>query len=186
MDSHNTGDTILCGTTCTDGGNNLGWDFVHSSGSTPPPTPTPPKVSVSTGGSSVSSSDLSKYLAPSASTTAYINSLSTSTLPTAPSPAGAYQFKRALRYGMTGSDVKALQEFLNQHGFSLGSTGPGSVGHETTLYSDKTKDAVARFQQAHFKDIITAANLQAPTGMFAQYTRAYANKVSASESWWPK
>ena len=98
----------------------------------------------------------------------------------------AYQFKRALRSGMTGVDVKALQEFLNFEGFTLAQTGPGSEGYETTLYSAKTKDAVARFQAAHFKDIITQAGLTAPSGIFGQYTKAFANSLLAHNSWQPK
>ena len=39
--------------------------------------------------------------------------------------------KRILKQGMSGNDVKDLQIFLNQNGFVLSLSGPGSLGNET-------------------------------------------------------
>ena len=50
---------------------------------------------------------------------------------------------------MIGADVKALQQFLNTHGYILTSTGLGSPGHETALFGSLTKSALIRFQKAH-------------------------------------
>jgi len=58
-------------------------------------------------------------------------------------------FTRDLKLGMIGADVKALQQFLNTHGYILTSTGLGSPGHETTLFGSLTKSALIRFQKAH-------------------------------------
>ncbi|PJA94583.1 hypothetical protein CO131_00640, partial [Candidatus Kaiserbacteria bacterium CG_4_9_14_3_um_filter_50_16] len=58
-------------------------------------------------------------------------------------------FTRDLKLGMIGADVKALQQFLNTHGYILTSTGLGSPGHETALFGSLTKSALIRFQKAH-------------------------------------
>jgi photosystem II stability/assembly factor-like uncharacterized protein len=84
------------------------------------------------------------------------------------SPAGQPGlFTRNLTIGSTGPDVKALQIYLNTHGFILAITGPGSPGNETNLFGALTRDALAKFQAA--KGISPAA------GFFGPLTRAYVN-----------
>ena len=56
---------------------------------------------------------------------------------------------RLLKLNMTGDDVKALQVYLNTHGFPIALTGAGSLGHETTKFGLLTKKAVIAFQKAH-------------------------------------
>jgi peptidoglycan hydrolase-like protein with peptidoglycan-binding domain len=58
-------------------------------------------------------------------------------------------FSRNLSLGMSGSDVKALQVFLNTHGFIIATSGNGSPNHESTYYGPATKAALVRFQSAH-------------------------------------
>jgi len=53
-----------------------------------------------------------------------------STTPSATVVFGA--FTRDLEIGMTGDDVKALQVFLNTHGYEVAASGPGSSGNETS------------------------------------------------------
>ena len=65
---------------------------------------------------------------------------------------------------MTGDDVKALQVYLNTHGFMIASSGPGSSGNETTKFGAATKAALSKFQKA--KGITPAA------GYFGPKTRA--------------
>ncbi|MBP6942669.1 MAG: BspA family leucine-rich repeat surface protein [Candidatus Buchananbacteria bacterium] len=60
-----------------------------------------------------------------------------------------FVFTRYLRRGMTGADVRALQIFLNQHGFQITANGAGAPGQETTFFGELTRLALARFQAAH-------------------------------------
>jgi peptidoglycan hydrolase-like protein with peptidoglycan-binding domain len=50
---------------------------------------------------------------------------------------------------MSGVDVKALQVYLNTHGYIIAKSGPGSPGHETNLFGNATKAAVIKFQKAN-------------------------------------
>jgi peptidoglycan hydrolase-like protein with peptidoglycan-binding domain len=60
-----------------------------------------------------------------------------------------YHFTRDLQLGSVGQDVKALQIYLNSHGFVISLTGAGSPGHETTIFGGKTKAALIKFQKAN-------------------------------------
>lgn len=55
---------------------------------------------------------------------------------------------RNLYFGLRGSDVKALQQYLNSHGFPLAKSGPGSPGNETEVFGVLTRAAVIRYQKA--------------------------------------
>jgi ELWxxDGT repeat protein len=85
------------------------------------------------------------------------------------------RFTRNLTLGDTGSDVQALQQYLNTHGFLVSSTGPGSKGQETTLFGRGTHGALIRFQDAHVAEILTPAGLTKGNGFFGLLTRAYVN-----------
>jgi len=62
--------------------------------------------------------------------------------------------------------VMDLQKYLNQHGFIISASGPGSIGYETNLFASLTKKALMKFQKSH----------QIPaTGFFGPITRAYIN-----------
>jgi len=58
-------------------------------------------------------------------------------------------FTRTLKYNMKGDDVKALQVYLNNHGYPVAITGPGSLGNETTYFGNLTKKAIIKFQLAN-------------------------------------
>lgn len=55
---------------------------------------------------------------------------------------------RNLYFGLRGSDVKQLQQYLNANGFPLASSGPGSPGQETELFGMLTRNAVIRYQKS--------------------------------------
>ena len=55
--------------------------------------------------------------------------------------------ERDLAVGLKGADVLSLQQFLNASGFTIAKGGPGSVGHETLLFGNATKAALAKFQE---------------------------------------
>lgn len=76
-------------------------------------------------------------------------------------------FKSNLTVGSLGSEVKALQQFLNSHGYPVAASGPGSPGNETAWFGPATKAALAKYQKA--KGITPAA------GYFGPLTRASVN-----------
>ncbi|MDE1975232.1 MAG: peptidoglycan-binding protein [Patescibacteria group bacterium] len=86
-------------------------------------------------------------------------------------------FTRSLTLGSTGSDVQALQVFLNNHGFLVSSTGAGSPGHETTYFGPATSAAVARFQNAYASQILTPVGLTKGTGYFGPSTIKAVNSL---------
>lgn len=84
-------------------------------------------------------------------------------------------FDRNLVLGDKGPDVKMLQEYLNEQGFIIASTGPGSLGHETELFGKSTKAALAKFQEAHADVLLKPYGITAGTGYFGEATRAFLN-----------
>ncbi len=63
----------------------------------------------------------------------------------APTPS----FSRNLQLNDIGLDVKALQVYLNTHGFLVAISGPGSSGQETTKFGRATYSALIKYQKAH-------------------------------------
>jgi peptidoglycan hydrolase-like protein with peptidoglycan-binding domain len=83
-----------------------------------------------------------------------------------PLPAAASAtYARDLDVGSTGDDVRELQAYLNEHGFPVASSGPGSLGSETRVFGWATQLALKSYQQA--VGILPAA------GYFGSKTRAY-------------
>lgn len=89
----------------------------------------------------------------------------------------AFAFKRTLKLGSQGDDVKALQVFLNTHGFILVRSGPGSPGNETSLYGKLTAAAVAKFQEAYADQILSPLGFKKGTGIFGDATMKAVNSV---------
>ncbi|MCR4275869.1 MAG: ice-binding family protein [Candidatus Parcubacteria bacterium] len=84
--------------------------------------------------------------------------------------AAVHAFQANLTVGSLGSEVKALQEYLNAHGYTVANSGAGSPGNETTTFGAATRAALVKYQQA--KGITPAV------GYFGTLTRA---SVNASE-----
>ena len=77
----------------------------------------------------------------------------------------SYSFTRDLTVGSSGTDVKALQQFLNGHGAMVSGSGAGSPGNESSYFGTLTKAALAQWQGSNG---ITPA-----VGYFGPKTRAY-------------
>ena len=106
---------------------------------------------------------LSATATPAASATNIV--VSTSTKP----------FTYTLLHGVTDPEVKQLQEFLNEQGFIIATTGGGSPGNETDYFGPATFAAVKKFQLAYKKEILTPGGLTNPTGFFGPATLKEAN-----------
>ncbi len=74
-------------------------------------------------------------------------------------------FIRDLTLRSVGEDVRQLQIFLNSQGFVVATTGPGSIGNETTYFGSLTRAALVRFQKAH--------GITPSVGYFGPITRAF-------------
>lgn len=83
---------------------------------------------------------------------------------------------RDLMLGMTGEDVKRLQQALNANGFVLGRSGDGSPGNETTYFGLRTKGALAVFQKKY--------GVSPTAGYFGVRTRAAMKANNFSGLWW--
>jgi hypothetical protein len=85
---------------------------------------------------------------------------------------------RELYPGMSGADVRALQVFLNTHGFLVALSGPGSSGRETMYYGEGTRRAVKAFQEYYRADILVPVGYGVGTGICGPLT---VRKINALE-----
>jgi peptidoglycan hydrolase-like protein with peptidoglycan-binding domain len=80
--------------------------------------------------------------------------------------------------GIQDEEVRSLQKFLNTSSDTIVSdTGLGSLGNETDYFGDKTKNAVARFQNKYASEILTPIGLYAGTGYVGSITRQKINSL---------
>ncbi|MDB5189523.1 MAG: parallel beta-helix repeat-containing protein [Parcubacteria group bacterium] len=119
-----------------------------------------------------SSNDSSSESTAPVTTTTQTSTETTSTTPastttgsTTSSPAAVMKFVRDLQLGANNSDVKALQAFLNSHGYAIVASGPGSKGSETSFFGGLTQTALAKFQ--------AAKGISPARGFFGPKTRAF-------------
>ena len=84
---------------------------------------------------------------------------------------------KTLQIGSSGSDVKRLQKFLNQNGFTVAKNGPGSPGQETTKYGNAVANAVSKFQERYANRILKPYGLRRGTGTIGPSTRAAINQL---------
>ena len=76
---------------------------------------------------------------------------------------------------MIDPDVKRLQAYLNSNGFTVATSGYGSVGNETEYFGPLTRAALIRFQEHHKAQILTPAGFTRGTGFFGERTRTFVN-----------
>src|SRR3990167_4374610 len=81
-------------------------------------------------------------------------------------------FTQNLTIGSTGSQVMALQKFLNSvDGTQLATTGAGSPGNETSYFGSISRAAVSKFQQKY--------GITPTAGYWGAISRAKANSICA-------
>jgi len=56
--------------------------------------------------------------------------------------------EKFFKYGDTHEDIRQLQKYLNNNGFLLANTGPGSMGKETNYFGPLTRQALINFQKS--------------------------------------
>jgi len=83
-----------------------------------------------------------------------------------------FTFTKDLYLGVKDPEVKELQKFLNNNGFSVAQSGAGSKGNETDYFWHLTKDALIKFQKAN--------NIVPAEGYFGRLTRAKINQLLIS------
>ena len=79
--------------------------------------------------------------------------------------------------GEKSDEVKTLQMFLNNSGFTLALSGPGSKGNETNFFGPLTVNALIKFQEFYKNEILVPLNLTSGTGYFGQKTREFINSL---------
>lgn len=108
--------------------------------------------------------------------TSVVNATFTLGNPQTPPPSMTiYVFTRNLRVGMSGDDVKALQQFLNNNGYMVAVSGFGSPGNETTYFGTLTKIALIKFQEGYMNEILVPVGLTRGSGYFGPATRKKLN-----------
>lgn len=84
-------------------------------------------------------------------------------------------FNRDLKIGDKGPDVKKLQQYLNQRGFIVATSGNGSPGQETELFGPGTAEALKKFQEAYAEILLKPYGLSEGTGFLGEKTRNFIN-----------
>lgn len=85
---------------------------------------------------------------------------------------------RALRLGMSGEDVRALQVLLNtDNATRVAEVGVGSSGNETNYFGPATKRAVAKFQEKYRDEVLVPVGLTFGTGFVGEKTRLKMNSL---------
>ncbi len=90
-------------------------------------------------------------------------------IPTTP----AAVFTKDLNLGQKDSQIKALQQFLNQNGFKLVNSGGGSPNNETDYFGKLTQSALIKFQ---------SANKLGEKGFLGTKTREFINSMTNTGS----
>lgn len=82
---------------------------------------------------------------------------------------------KELKLGDIDPEVKILQKYLNDKGFLVAESGPGSPGQETDRFGAGTKDALIRFQEANREILLKPFGLERGTGFVGELTRNLIN-----------
>ena len=92
-------------------------------------------------------------------------------------------FSRNLRFGMSGDDVKLLQQMLNRDPVTqITNTGPGSPGQESSYFGNLTKNAIIKFQEKYKEQILFPNGLNKGTGFVGVSTITVLNRLAKSQT----
>jgi phosphodiesterase/alkaline phosphatase D-like protein len=123
----------------------------------------PVVTSVRTGGSAVHAPPTTTSAPTSVSTNPVTTTSSQTTTSTVTTSINPSTFSTPVAPGASGTEVHTLQVFLNQHGYTIALSGPGSFGNETDYFGLATKSALIKFQ---------SDNGISPTGYLGPITEA--------------
>ncbi|MDD4972573.1 MAG: GDSL-type esterase/lipase family protein [Paludibacter sp.] len=97
------------------------------------------------------------------------------TMPQFSTPAAP--FTKNLYLNSKDSQVKTLQQFLNQNGYKLANSGVGSLGNETNFFGTLTSNALAKFQEANKDKVV---GMMSERGFLGPITRQFINSFASS------
>ena len=129
---------------------------------------------------------LNRYKAAYQTSISSVNAITSPVVNMAPSAtsssrlAKTFRFTTALNPFTTNLNVKNLQIFLNDQGFTVSTTGAGSRGFETSYFGNATKAALIRFQEYYRTEILTPNGLTRGTGYFGPATMRKVNLLLSS------
>lgn len=107
-----------------------------------------------------------------------VTNLQTQLLNLQPTRSGVVTFNKNLFVGERGEDVRQLQIFLNSNPRTrIANSGPGSVGNETIYFGSLTKNAIIKFQELYFNDVLRPVGLFEGTGFVGHSTRVKLNEL---------
>ncbi len=86
-----------------------------------------------------------------------------------------FVFNKNLLPQVIDPDVLELQKFLNENGFIVSVSGPGSKGSETSYFGILTQITFKKFQEANRESILDPLGLTSGTGILGPSTRAFIN-----------
>ncbi|MFH0950986.1 MAG: peptidoglycan-binding domain-containing protein [bacterium] len=86
-------------------------------------------------------------------------------------------FTKDLTLGDINPEVKLLQQFLNQQGYTIADSGSGSQGRETEKFGRGTFNALIKWQEKYKAEVLTPAGFKKATGIFGPASRALASKL---------
>jgi hypothetical protein len=82
-----------------------------------------------------------------------------------------------LELGAVHPDVVELQKFLNNNGFTVSVSGPGSLEKETNYFGSLTRAALIKFQDANSEAILSPVGLTKGTGYFGKSTISFISSL---------
>ncbi|OGG45608.1 hypothetical protein A2673_00010 [Candidatus Kaiserbacteria bacterium RIFCSPHIGHO2_01_FULL_50_13] len=164
--------TALCADAQGGGGGGGGGAAPTTTSTAPAPAPVVVEetaAAVAAAAVTTDSADVSALMAQVNALVAQLTALG-GTAPTLPAVSGApglsvSTFARSLDVGSTGTDVRALQQFLNNNGYTIAKSGPGSPGNETETFGGLTRVALAAYQAAN--------GISPAVGYFGPLTRSH-------------